>query len=811
MTQRRAFIGIDFGTSNSSIAYVLPDPRDKNAQKVVVKTVQVVIDAESGAKSERIPTILGEQPDKRRRGTFLLGWDFIQTLLRPKRKGRLLRHGENFFQSVKSDLGTFRVYAHAFAPEYNTPEKVTTAIFARLLKEAERSLPEYNLSKARVIVSVPASLSAIGRRQTLDAAAAAGLKPDKVELIDEPVAALLDFLNDGRAAGLLDTGKPKNILVFDYGGGTLDLSLVRASFDPKNKATGLRVENLAISQYRRLGGDDIDRAVMRGIVWPQIEACAGIQYDMLGQDIRQKIEDTLTHTVARQLKEGICRKITDAGKEKPPSRRSRNLKFVADLSTVFDEDIKLPRHFEITANELEAIMEPFVASPQTEPSAAANTDGNPSLMLPILGVLARAGISELDLDAVLLHGGSCKNPFVRELLIRAFCSPDTLFGNVQILETPDLDASVAKGAAIAAYWRHERGIEMVPPIIAEEIGILTLDDKPVRLLKSGTPLPFPNEDGVYMVPAEFYVPRQGQRQMLVPFYSGQHARQVNGSVLVDLPANVKRGTPVAIKLRVERDKTLHWWFSIDGGAFMQAQSIEDAWSIRIPSPTEKKLLVLRRDIRDILLRTGSVPIEMERLEGSLLYRCRRLEEAELVLQDIIRHHGIDAGTANILGLVSAENRSAKAALEWHRKAVELNPKDAIYMGNYGFMLADAGELQLGEAKIREALGLNPNLKYLYARLGDLYRLQGDEPRAKREYQEAIRLALRESPSEDTASRFWREVAGLYQRTGEYQNAREARERAERLLKNERLGGDHELRIAGPDSGFIPLTETAREI
>ena len=145
MTQRRAFIGIDFGTSNSSIAYVLPDPRDKNAQKVVVKTVQVVIDAESGAKSERIPTILGEQPDKRRRGTFLLGWDFIQTLLRPKRKGRLLRHGENFFQSVKSDLGTFRVYAHAFAPEYNTPEKVTTAIFARLLKEAERSLPEYNL------------------------------------------------------------------------------------------------------------------------------------------------------------------------------------------------------------------------------------------------------------------------------------------------------------------------------------------------------------------------------------------------------------------------------------------------------------------------------------------------------------------------------------------------------------------------------------------------------------------------------------------------------------------------------------------
>lgn len=811
MTQRRAFIGIDFGTSNSSIAYVLPDPRDKTRQKVDVKSVQVITDEESGAKSGRMPTVLAKPLDKRRNASSLLGWDFIQAYLRSKRKGHLLRHGETFFQSVKSDLGTFRVYPHAYSPDYNTPEKVTAAILSRLLKEAAKALPEYSLAKAHVIVTVPASLSAVGRRQTRDAAVAAGLKLENVELIDEPVAALLDFLNDGRAAGLLDTGKPKNILVFDYGGGTLDLSLVRASFDPENTATGLRVENLAISQYRRLGGDDIDRAVMREVVWPQIEQLNGIARATLTQDVRQKIEDTLTPTVARQLKEGICRAITKAREDRPTARRNRDLKSMAELSTLSEEGVKLPSHFQICSTEFEACMEPFLAMPDNASLNDADACDSPSLMLPVLGVLARAGISELDLDAVILNGGGCKNPLVRELLARVFCAADSLFGNVQIREVPELDSSVAKGAAIAAYWRHERGIEIVSPIIAEEIGILTRDDKPVRLLKSGTPLPFPDEDGVYMVPAEFYVPRQGQRQMLVPFYSGQHARQVNGSVLVDLPANVKRGTPVAIKLRVEHDKTLHWWFSIDGGAFMQAQSIEDAWSIRIPSPTEKKLLVLRRDIRDILLRTGSVPIEMERLEGSLLYRCRRLEEAELVLQDIIRHHGIDAGTANILGLVSAENRSAKAALEWHRKAVELNPKDAIYMGNYGFMLADAGELQLGEAKIREALGLNPNLKYLYARLGDLYRLQGDEPRAKREYQEAIRLALRESPSEDTASRFWREVAGLYQRTGEYQNAQEARERAERLLKNERLGGDHELRIAGPDSGFIPLTETAREI
>lgn len=810
MTQRRAFIGIDFGTSNSSIAYVLADPRDKTSQKVDVKVVPLSRDEDGEAKSERMPTVLATHPDKRRRGAFLLGWDFVRLFFRPRRNAHLLRHGETFFRSVKSDLGTFRVYPHASAPEYNAPEKVAAAILSRLLKEAARKLPEYNLSKARVIVSVPASLSALGRQQTLNAAIAAGLKPDKVELIDEPVAALLDFLNDGRAAGLLDTAKPKNILVFDYGGGTLDLSLVRASFDPKNTATGLRVENLAISQYRRLGGDDIDRAVMRSIVWPQIETCAGIRRDALRQDLRQRVEDTLTPTVARQLKEGICRKIADAREERSPSRRSRNLKFVAPLSASYDEDIVLPHQFEITADDFESIMQPFVAAPDATADADEKAADNPSVMIPVFDVLARAGISELDLHAVILHGGSCRNPLVRELLSRSFGTPDTLFGNAQILETPDLDASVAKGAAIAAYWRHERGIEMVPPIIAEEIGILTLDDKPVQLLKSGAPLPFPDEDGVYLVPAEFYVPRQGQRQMLVPFYSGRRAKRITGAIPVELPANVNRGAPVAIKLRVDRDKTLHWWFSIDGGEFRQAQSLEDAWTVQTPSPTERELLSLRRQIRDSVLRTGTVAASLERSEASLLYRCHRLDEAEVVLQDIIRHHGMDSGTANLLGLVCSERGDKKGTLEWHQKAAELNPKDAILVGNYGYVLADYGQPKLGEAKMREALGLNPELRYLYERLGDLYRAQGDEARAKHEYQEAIRVARRETATAGASSRSWWAAANLHQKMGEYQHAQEARGRAEHLSKNEWLGGEHELRIAGPDSGFLPFPETARE-
>jgi|GEM_PF-5361207 len=77
-------------------------------------------------------------------------------------------------------------------------------------------------------------------------------------------------------------------------------------------------------------------------------------------------------------------------------------------------------------------------------------------------------------------------------------------------------------------------------------------------------------------------------------------------------------------------------------------------------------------------------------------------------------------------------------------------------------------------------------------------------------QEAIRLARRETASADATSRSWWIAASLHQKMGEYQQAQEARGRAEHLSKNEWLGGERELRIAGPDSGFLPFPETVKE-
>jgi molecular chaperone DnaK len=303
MSVNKAFFGIDLGTSNSSIAYVVDDPRQHKSQFITVEVVPAN-DAE-GEKANRLPTLVSRNFTDKRKKRLLIGWEVLRAFAQHRRDNRPNRHGVDFFRSVKSDMGSNRVYPRAFSEDCNTPVKVSEKVVSHLIKLACGRLSSQDPRNAQVVITVPASFNALAREDTLQAAYAAGLQRGSVKLLDEPVAALLDLLNHSNAGLVLDSTEYKNLLVFDYGGGTCDLTLVRARFDDKTQ-TGLHVETLAISQYRQLGGDDIDRRVMSEVVWPQI--CDQSDESKLDRGTRRGVEDTLTHTVARGLKERLCRK-----------------------------------------------------------------------------------------------------------------------------------------------------------------------------------------------------------------------------------------------------------------------------------------------------------------------------------------------------------------------------------------------------------------------------------------------------------------------------------------------------------------------
>jgi tetratricopeptide (TPR) repeat protein len=101
--------------------------------------------------------------------------------------------------------------------------------------------------------------------------------------------------------------------------------------------------------------------------------------------------------------------------------------------------------------------------------------------------------------------------------------------------------------------------------------------------------------------------------------------------------------------------------------------------------------------------------------------------------------------------------------------------------------------------------MNPNLEYLYSRLGQICRLKGDEEGALREFRQAIRVVERKSQREPACATFWRELADIYHKVGDYEQASIARSRLQDAELNELYEGDHRKRIAGPDTGFLTTT------
>lgn len=801
------FLGIDFGTSSCSIAVARKDPRLADAAFIDARLVRFPR-GDGADDSVRLPTVLSAHiHDKRQKRTALIGWEFFKRFFQRGKKPPLLRHGRDFFRSVKSDLGSHCVYPWAFSSDFNTPVKVAAAILKHLLDEAKRDASGRDLRQCKCVVTVPASLGAAAREDTRKAAIAAGLREDQFEFLDEPIAALLDLLNKPEASDLL-SDEPSLLAVFDYGGGTLDISLVRARFDSDSPG-GVCVENVAISMYSRLGGDAIDREVMDQVVWPQIEVSgSGIDRDSLDAAVRASLEDTFVPTVARELKERMCREVSQRlrdGKSWDAIDRSKisvEAGFDRSSPAVAGVSGRLPPRYKMSREEFESVMQAFVSVPT---DFTARSCGENSLLAPLLDVLRKAQLKPEDLKAVVLHGGSTRNPYVDRLLRETIAHPGSLFSDVELTRTPDPDASVARGAAIACYWKHARGVERVTPVVPEDIGVVTLGNQCVCLVKGGTRLPFPDADGVHTDPTEFAVPHDRQSTLIVPFYTGQQ-RFLSGTVKIQLPAEIRRGAPVRLKLRIDHDKILQWWCSIGNAPYAPQPAINDPWTARRLTPAARRLADDRMAMERELEQTGELRLSMHIEEAIRLWEARHLDDLRTLISDlreVPKDVKSEATLANLEGLVRAVDGDNEGAESAHRRAVELSPTQPVYCGNLGYVLADVGKTDEAIAKMREALSLDPSLTYLYERLGDLYRKSGDEAAARREFDEAIRRA------EGACSRFphsslaWSTLDRLYRTVGLYDKARDARGRLDHALQDELYEGDHTQLIAGPDSGYLP--------
>lgn len=212
-------IGIDLGTSNSAAA-------------VVISGKPVVIPSAEGTTlgGKAFPSYVAFTKD----GQLLVG--------EPARRQALL-NPEGTVYAAKRKMGTDYKYK-IFGKEY-TPQQISAFILQKIKRDAETFLGE-KITKA--VITVPAYFNDNQRQATKDAGTIAGL--EVVRIINEPTAASLAY-------GIDKSDKEQKILVYDFGGGTLDVTVMEFG-------NGV-FQVLSTSGDTQLGGTDMDNALINYI------------------------------------------------------------------------------------------------------------------------------------------------------------------------------------------------------------------------------------------------------------------------------------------------------------------------------------------------------------------------------------------------------------------------------------------------------------------------------------------------------------------------------------------------------------------
>lgn len=266
-------------------------------------------------------------------------------------KERLATHPNSTFEFFKRSMGTNTKYG-----QY-TPEELSSFVLRSLKEDARRYLGE---PVDEAVISVPAYFNDKSRNATKNAGYLAGLKVERI--INEPSAAALGYLRgEGVEGEVTDEYEEKSLLVFDFGGGTLDVSMVE-TFDNV-------VEIIAVSGDNMLGGIDFDKS---------------IALHFLKQNGKtEKDVSAATFNLITESAEAVKRELTEQSKA---------------IMHVRTEEIS--GDMQISNRELVTIC----------------SDVLKRLYRPIEEVLNASGKELLEITDVVLVGGSSKMPIVKHYL-----------------------------------------------------------------------------------------------------------------------------------------------------------------------------------------------------------------------------------------------------------------------------------------------------------------------------------------------------------------------------------------------------------
>lgn len=438
-------VGIDLGTTNSVIAFTNTRPNGDLVSRVfsVRRSNDVYYVAGSGQSVSTVlePTLPSVVYYSMESGYQPIVGNFArhQYAIRPHLVAR----------SIKSQMGQPRVTGLSPDVPDETPAKISSRILKHLIADMSR---KFRTPIEEAIITVPASFDAIMCEATREAARLAGLRiyqEDGSEmpiLLSEPNAVIYDLINQIRngevPSSLLDVSSKKRVLVFDLGGGTLDVSLHEIEQDAQSGS--LMVDEVATNRYTRLGGDDFDRLIADAMyqrLYTQYHKHPEIQNKIV--QLKEQIYPQLLDK-AEGLKLSVSMAQEDVLGSGWGDDEEEDLYPVggriSTLGYAYDDSF--------TREEIEEILSPLMGKDLTidQYQNMDTIENTKNIIFPILDVLNKASRDTegpVPVDAVVLNGGMSKFYLIESRL-------EEFFGFKPITAV-DPDQSVARGAAIYHY------------------------------------------------------------------------------------------------------------------------------------------------------------------------------------------------------------------------------------------------------------------------------------------------------------------------------------------------------------------------
>jgi len=466
-------LGIDLGTTNSTVAeVVLPSEGEPLFCDCLALEQATQMGPYTGSL---IPSIVAIDKG----GEVWVGEGAKRMRAEPLKHGLVVE--KNLFYETKNEVGLKKRY-HRAPEEFDHARKVAGHLLTFMMKAARKASAN---PATRTVVTVPASFQVNQRADTLEAAKLGGIQLSDFDLLDEPVAALTDYLFSH--PDKIDLTAPRNIMVFDFGGGTCDVFLARIS--PSEQGSAFNIETLSVSRYTRLGGGDLDAAIIHEALIPQLLAENELSPRHFEWAERKKILEPALRGCAEALKEGLCRDITQLQLHKryDDSDKSQVVARQAPTKVTVGKRDYLLAAPSLSAATWEEILKPFLDEDMMHVRQSDYTMAL-SIFAPITDAMDRANVLRSNVDCVLLAGGSSLIPQVQTAL-KGFLTHSDFHS---FSDATGAQTAIARGAAWHAAWMAAFNQPLVRPVVSNTLALRVEGHDPIILVKNGSPIPFPS-------------------------------------------------------------------------------------------------------------------------------------------------------------------------------------------------------------------------------------------------------------------------------------------------------------------------------